>query len=421
MIAKLRNRLRAPGGQFVRSSLLLTVGYAIARVFGLMFGLLLGRVLHTEDYGYIQYSILLAGIIGIGVQPLVQHTLARYISQNRDNQAGLNETTSTILSSVGVLTILTLVITLIIFALTGSFNLGALVIFGGVSLYYTYVGLARGFEDATRLSLVFIASNVVQFVAIVVVYYVLNSRDTLPALLIYGLSYVGPVFYLLVRHPLPVNVSARHVRWARSGPWVRFTLPIWASHTMFALGASVDVFLLAQIAGQGVAGAYAFNRTLCIVFDFLPSALGTLIMPRVAAGSNAARLMLVSGGMVLVTSAAVGAVFLLFYPWVIQTFFSLEYLLDQSTMLIMIIAQSLFGLHGVLSGVVLGQGRASLEFISRVVILAGLYIGGMLLIPAHGVAGMAGASLITAVAGIAVYFVAGLSNRSYTRRSSATA
>jgi O-antigen/teichoic acid export membrane protein len=397
MFASIRHQLQLSGGQFIQRSFFLAAGFAIARFFGLCNLLLLGHVLSAEAYGYVQYSLLLAGIIGIGTQPLLQHTLARLVSVHRHDIERLNRIVMTTLTITGLLSLLALVLSTLFFALSGSYNQGALFVFVGLTTYYAYYGIARGFEDSTRLSMVFIASNIVQFIGFVAVYFVLGVRDTLPALMIYGLSYVGPVLYLSLTTPTPLHFEPTSVRRDTAKEVLRFTLPLWGSHALFAFGAAGDVFLLTALAGEAAAGAFVFNRTLCIIFDFLPMAVGTIIMPRIAAaGGGVRRLTLLSVGAVLAASMCIATVFLVVYPWLLDTFFSPSYRLPLLTVLLMIISQTLYGIHGILCNVAIGKNQAGVELIGRLIILVLLYGGGTLLIPMFGVQGAALTNVIVA-------------------------
>lgn len=404
MIRKLNEQMQGAYGRFFKRSLLLAVGFAVARLFGLTFSLLLGRALPTEEYGFIQYSILLAGILSIGTQPFTQHTFARFVSIVRQDTQRLSQVVSTAAAMLGGIVLLTLIVITALAGLSSTFNVGAVLIFLCLMVYYAYYGLARGFEDSGRLSAVFIASNIVQFIAIFIAYSLLNTRQTLPALAIYGLSYLGPVLFLTFAYPLPIRFRREEVDRTTAKELFRFSVPVWLSHALFALTAAGDVFILISLAGSAAAGAFVFTRTLGLVFDFLPTSISTLIMPRVAASAaSPRRMVLLSSTVILASSAVMGIVFLLVYPWFIQTFIQPDYLLPMPTVLVMILAQVAYGLHGVLTGVVMGQNRTIVELFSRVIMTVCLYVACYSLIPTFGIGGAALANLITAVVALLTY------------------
>jgi O-antigen/teichoic acid export membrane protein len=405
MLNKLRERLQGGGGHFIRSSLLLAVGFAVARVLGLAFSLLLGRALPTDEFGYIQYSILLSGIFAIGTMPFMQHTFARFLSISRTDERKRDEVFSTAVAILGGIIVLTLLFIGLFSVISQNFNPGAFIIFLCISLYYGYYGLARGFEDSKRLSTVFIASNFIQFIAILVTYYLLHERATFPALAIYGLSYVGPVLFLTFFYPIaPLRFRFADVKRTVAAELLRFSGPVWVSHALFAFTTSGDVFILTTLAGEAAAGAFVFTRTLGLTFDFLPVAISTLIMPRVASSaSSPRRLLLLSMGIVLAVNVVLSVIFLVMYPWFIVTFIQPDYLLPMATVVVIILAQVAFGLHGVVTGVVVGQSRTGVELISRLIIVVCLYTACYALIPSQGIMGAALANLIAAVGGLLSY------------------
>jgi len=85
-----------------------------------------------------------------------------------------------------------------ILVLTDRFQIGVLVIFLGSTLFYSYYGLARGFMASKRLLAAYLGSNLVQIIAIIVVYQFGSTDSPTPALLIYGLSYLLPVIVLIL-------------------------------------------------------------------------------------------------------------------------------------------------------------------------------------------------------------------------------
>jgi hypothetical protein len=64
--------------------------------------------------------------------------------------------------------------------------------------------------------------------------------------------------------------------------------------------------------------------------------------------------------------------------------------------LLMIISQTLYGIHGILCNVAIGKNQAGVELIGRLIILVLLYSGGSLLIPMFGVQGAALTNVIVA-------------------------
>jgi O-antigen/teichoic acid export membrane protein len=404
MIATIRRQLTSSDGRFLKSSAILTVGFIIARALGLGFSLLLGRALPAESYGSIQYSILLSGLLLIGTQPFVQHILAREISVTRNDPEKLNRMFNSSVALIPVIIVITLVIAVPLFILSGEINIGALVIFFGATLFYSYYGLARGFEASGHLVAVFIASNAIQLLLILVIYFVFKEQSTLPALAVYGLSYVVPVMFLSWRYPLPVHYEGLAIDGAIAGNLVKASVPLWISQATYAFGTGADVFLLQRFfPDSSIIGAYTFTRQLNLIFDFVPMALQTLLLPRAARADNRAsrrRLMLISLAGVIATNIICAIIYLAAYEWFIRTFFDERYLLPAAAVLLMVTMQMIYGLYSVVGSMLVGINRSSIEMASRIIVVITMYAACWLLIPTQGATGAALSNLIAAIVSI---------------------
>ncbi|MCL4251403.1 MAG: oligosaccharide flippase family protein [Anaerolineae bacterium] len=407
MIKRLRQRFQSQSteGSFIKNSAIVAVGFTLARALGIGFSFALAGAIHPDVYGYIQYSISLALIVGIVTMPVAQHLLARQISVHAEDQQKSEEIASNFYVMMVGLFILTLLVVVPIFILTGTFNLGALLIFFGVTVFYSYYGMARGFVFSVRLAMVFVASNAIQLILILFIYHVLKLQSGLPALAVYGLSYLAPVGVLLAFYPFPVGFRRRHVSWPRMKEMLRASIPLWISQAGYAFSTFIDFFLLQQLLNNAAVGLYAFTRQVCIIFDFLPMGLYTVLMPKVAAADNRRtrmRLIALALGITVVANAVVLVVFLLVYPWFIDTFYP-QYELANDIVLVMALAQTAWGLQGIISQAVIGANRASVDSVNRLIPIVLMPVIGLILIPMLGVRGAALMSLITGCAAVIAF------------------
>jgi O-antigen/teichoic acid export membrane protein len=405
--SRVRERLNSQEWSFIRSSTIVSVGIALARVLGLGFSLVVARVLSTDDYGVIQYNIALANILAIATMPFPQHVLAHFVSKYKHDEEQLNRILNNAWSLIAVLFALTLVIAIPILLLTGRFNVGALTIFFGVTVYYGYLGLVRGYENSTKLLYAYLGSNLVQIVVVLFIYYVLNSRSTLPALMVYGLSYLLPLILLQRFMPVKVGFSVRHFHLPTIRELLRFSRPIWLSHVAYIIYASTDVLLLERFWGTDALGIYALTRTLTMSFGFVHMGMNMVLMPRISAMSpnDYGRIFRNAVIVYLVLDLIVLVFFALLYTWFVGSFFGAEYVLPLGIAVLMAVGEIVFGLHNIASAVFVGSNRPGTESISRVMITIVGVIGGFLLIPAYGVAGAATMLMICAIVANLSYLV----------------
>jgi O-antigen/teichoic acid export membrane protein len=93
---------------------------------------------------------------------------------------------------------------------------------------------------------------------------------------------------------------------------------------------------------------------------------------------------------------AVGLViFMVVYPWFINTFYP-QYELAADIVLMMALAQTVWGLHGIISQAAIGANRAGLDSVNRFIPIVMMPITGLILIPMMGIRGAALMNLLTA-------------------------
>jgi O-antigen/teichoic acid export membrane protein len=410
LIQRVWQRFTADDAQFVTSSTVLTVGIALARILGFGFSMILTRKLTQADFGFVQYCIILAGIVAVATQPFSQHVLARFISQYKGDQAQL----ARFLNTAGVLVLalvgFTLLIAIPLLGAMERLNIGVLTVFIGSTAFYLYYGAARGFIASYRLLAAYLGSNLVQIIAIFLLYVVFDANTPVPALLIYGLSYFLPLIVLQVFYPLPFNFRFALPSFAEVRDLARFSVPFWLSHMAYMLHAAIDVLLLESFWGTATVGAYALTKTLTMLFNFIAMGITTVLMPKIAGMPRQQHRAMLVNALVLAL-AANGVTLLIFmatYAWFVGSFFGMNYVLDGGIVLIMALAEIIFVVHGVITAAIVGGYNPRLETLSRGIALACALGLGLVLVPAYGIAGAALTQFFSAIIAVGIYGVAAL-------------
>ncbi|MCC7448395.1 MAG: oligosaccharide flippase family protein [Anaerolineae bacterium] len=406
-ISLIRQKLRLLDWSFIGSSTMLSVGIAVARVLGLAYSLVLARAFSPEDYGYVQYSITLAGVIAIGTQPFVQHVLARFVSKHKDSSTELQEILNNTWLILLALTLGTLIVVVLVSLISGTLNIGALVIFIGLTLFYTYFGLARGFLANYKLLAMHLGSNVIQLLAVIVVVTVLGSRSVLLALLIYGLSYVLPWVLLQAFAPFPISFRLTRPQRERIAELLRFSAPIWVSHVGYMIYLSLDVILLERFQGNAAVGIYSLSKTLSMVFSFIPMGLTVILMPKIAASPRHMHRRLMRNA--LIWSSIVNVIGLLIYAAlynpVVHRFFGTRYEVGPEVFMVLALGNVVYGVYSIIASVAVGKDRASFEMFTRIACVLAAVLVGMILIPSTGAMGAALTTLVGAGTGLVAFGV----------------
>lgn len=390
----------------LKKSSVLTVGTVVARVLGMAFSLVVARAFVPDDYGAIRY-ILTLGVIGsVVTQPFGQHVIARFVGLNAEVRPGLQRFVTNALTMLAGLLVASLITASVVLGLIGHLSFGVLAIIFGSCCYYAYWGLCRGLGNERRLVAVSVGSNVIQLVVVVFVIYVLDIRSAVLVTTIFGLSYLVPIGLFQVFAPLRLGLRRSLLDLREMTDIVRFSGSIWGSHVGYVAYNSIVVILLERFSGTAAVGIYALAGTLGRSFLFVPEAIATLLMPRVAAARGED----VEGGVsrLMAVSLSVNIVGLVAYMLLVRSFVVVAF--DDSYLdggivpyLAMAVAMIVLGQHGVLTAVFVGAGEPSYETVSRIIAFAATATVAVLTIPKHGPTGAALAMLAGAAFGLAYY------------------
>lgn len=396
--------------ELFKSSTVVSVGIALARLLGFGFSLVLARVLSPDDYGFVQYSLTLAGIVSLLTMPFGQHVLARFIGTVKEKPVELSEFLSTAwIIQIG-LVVVTLLVAVPVLAISGRLNIGVIVVFLGFTLHYSYYGLSRGFMASWRLMAAYLGSNVVQMIIIVIVYVVLGERNPMPGLIIYGASYLLPITLLQLTQPLPVKFRLFIPKRAQVESILKFTAPVWLSHAAYTFYVGIDILLIEQFLGTGAVGMYALTKTLTMLLSFVPAGLTTVLLPKVASTKSGSHMTLLRNtiGITLATNALVLVFLLIAYRPFINFVFGSDYVVPLSVLIMLSFSEIAFGIGGIITAVVVGAGMPHLETISRGIVVVVTLIIGVIVVPRMGLDGAALTSLVGAIAGVVAYALAWL-------------
>lgn len=409
----IRQRLSRLDWTLIRGSALISIGMILGRILGFGFRFVLARAFTPEEFGGIEYSIAVGGVLAIGTQPFAQHVLARFIGKHREDAGRLGETSTAAWLILGALTVVTLITSVPLLLALGKFNLGIVAVFVGTTLFYSYWGLSRGFLASGRLVAAYLGSNIVQLVLVILLVNVGGHRSPLLATSIFGLSYILPLLLLQVFVPLPLNFRAASANKTALRELAAFSVPIWLSHAGYMVHSTGDTILLEAFSDDASLGVYMLAKTLSLVFLFIPDGISTLLMPMVASQPGRKHGALLRSTVIgtLVINAAVLAAYLIFGQWLIQTYIGVRYVPELSVFLILSIAMMIMGAHNLITAFFVGSGKASFETISRLAGAVVMLVAGLLLVPTEGPLGAAVTVLLAAILAQVTYIAILLSER----------
>lgn len=401
-------RIKASDWSFIRAVSWNAAAITIGRLLGFIFSFVGARAFPSDEFGYITYVIALGSIVSIIAQPFAQHVFSYFLGKNRDNELESEAIISNVWSIGIIIFVVTLVVGIPLLSYMGLLSIELMIIYVGFCVFYGYYGIASGFLASNKLSFVYIGSNVVQTILVVICVFVLNIRNTSVVLAIYGLAYFPPVIFIQYISPLTIRF---HLRFDL--PYViqivRIAIPIIFSHMLYVGYNTGGVILLSLFMNDAAIGIYGFTQTMASVFGFVPNGFQWLLMPKIAGMTSGVGSLVVSVLTILTAINLIGTVlFLGLYEWFVITFINASYFIGIEFVLILVIGNIVGGYFRIFTSTFVGIGKPSYQTISQVVILFIAIFSGFVLIPAFGLIGVALMSFISRAVGLVVYIILGM-------------
>lgn len=407
---KLKQQFRQFDWSFIRGSTLLSVGTALGRLLAMAFWLILARVFVPADYGAVQYAITLGGLIAVATQPFGQYVLARYVGSARENPEQLRSVLANGLFFLGLLTLLSLGLALPALAAVNQLTLHVLLLFAGLTLYYSYWGLATGFMASGRLTAVYVGSNLLQLVAVFLVVQWSDAMSPALAAAIYALSYVPVIVALQARWPLPLALRRSDLRLDTLRELARFSWPIWVSHVSYMLYTAIPILLLEYHLFLDDLGVFSLANTLTAAFTIINYSIATLFLPRIANAAAEQRrpLLLRTLAVVGLLNAVMFAGYLLLVQWVVIGLFGVAYAGDLGTYVFLALATIASGIQLLITAALIGSGNVWLEAAGRMLQCLVVGVVAWWLVPQQAALGAAIAALAGALAALVFYALMGI-------------
>jgi O-antigen/teichoic acid export membrane protein len=400
------NRFRTWDWKLFKGSAMLSFGMAAAGAFGFAFSAVVARGFSPSDYGSIQYAISIASVVSISTQPFGQHLIARFVGKYRENEEGLRQIMSNILLILVVLTGVTLLVAAPALRILGSPNImGTLIVFLGITVFYIYWGLARGFLMPGMLTIAYLGGNFLQLLMAYFVIHILAIHSPLLVLAIYGICFFLPPLLLQIYKPFPFQLDLRQINGTRLREVLGFAGPIWISHGSYMLYTTLDVILLARYWGTAAVGVYGIAKTLASVALYLPTGISTFLMPKIAGSpvDTHSRLLTRSLAITLASCVAALGFYILLGRWIVLLVFGERYVYQPGVAIVLSLGMVMQATHSVVTSALVGAGRPGWESVSRIAAVCCGFAAGLLFVPVHGALGAATVILSGSIAALLTY------------------
>ncbi len=413
-LRSIRVKLQEWDWNLVKGSAIFSLGQALAGLLGFAFSVVVARAFSPGEYGAIQYAIAIASVVSIGTQPFGQHVIARFVGKYKKDAEQLQQILSNSWVILAALSGITLLLAGPILTIAGMRNIaGVLVIFLGITIFYLYWGLARGFLVPDKLTIAYFGGNLIQLLLVFFVIYILNIRSSLIVLVVYGFCFIFPPILIQKLWPLPFSLKIYSIKPGIINDLLRFAIPIWISHGCYMLFQTIDILLLEHYWGTAAVGVYAVAKTLANVSLYLPTGIATFLMPKTAGTPTQAHRQMLYRALIISLAVCVSALvaYLLLGKWFVMILFGPKYVVDLNVMIILALGMIMMAANQVVTAVLVGGGRPGIDTIGRIVAVCCASLVGWLVIPVYGQLGAATVVLSGPLIALLTYVLLSLSKK----------
>ena len=374
----------------LRSSAVVFVGNALARLLGFLFYVSAARLLTPADYGTLAYALAILDTAAILLNN-APGGLARFLARNVHDR-GRQEHFYTNWVAVTGLTLLCSVVILIPFIpvarLTTWLAVGVVINLTNIAVFETYLQTQRGLGRFTIMGAYYTLSNLLQLVAILIAG-VLGWRSAPLFLILYGFSAMAAVVLIRLVSPTPLGLRFRTINWRQIVRIGRYIAPLVVQGVFYAFWWGADLILINRLLSATATGNYAAAKTLTQVLMLAPTALSLAASPRLSRLSEAAlrkqvfHLLGLAAAAILPAAAALA----LLQGVVTQVAYGPKYSHVLDAFNALIVGVVLFGFYLVLSSVWGSLGRPLVGAVATAVGTVTTVALAFLLIPQMGLLG----------------------------------
>lgn len=386
----------------IKQTSILTISNILTRICGMVFFIVLARSLSVGDYGLFRYLLSLSVIYAMFFSGFPT-ALTKFVSENKSETGTVSEyTTNTVILMFIVLLGLTIPA-----ALFHANYLYIILLLFAALVDALYLGFARGLLNYVKLAGFKLGENVMQL-AVLLAFYLLYGQVTFAATVIFFSSsgLVSLVIFEAAKPEFKVNFKYSP---AKSKQLIAFTLPVTLGAVGWTVMFGINPVLIKYFLGAEQVGYYSVGLTLVQIFSFLPDAISTITMPKVAGTKNRDMipkyLALSAVGTGIISIIAL-IVLLIFKDWILTVLFTPKYIPALDVILPLSISAIFSGLGAIYASAWQGINRPGVPSIIVSIGAAVNLITGYFLIGQYGITGAAISLAVASIVSFLIIFIA---------------
>jgi len=371
--------------EMLKKSVMVGVGNVIGQGIAFAFMTLLAVWMSKEEYGKVRYILSLSTVLSTFVASGFPTAMTRFLAKYHDDLPRKYAYFTNIMFIFLISLIITEIFTSIVFM--GEWLL--LMVILGYSVSLIYMGTVRGLMDYMKYSIFNIIRNLVKITLLLIIY-LYFSITSAPVLLIYAFGGWITIFILEFLWKSDVNFNIKMVSKKLIKDVLLFSSPIFVTTIAYVTVMQAPVLILKYFSDYSEVATLSLAFTLSIVFSFIPVAISTVTMPKIASlRGNEHRIRIFKYSTALILLSGVGLIIpaILFGKQGITMVFKEEYADAYLPFIIISIGAVLAGIRNSFSALWEGGGRPIISTYDTVSAAVVTIFSSIILIPKYGVIG----------------------------------
>jgi O-antigen/teichoic acid export membrane protein len=355
-----------------------------------------------SDYGEIRYIIYIATLFSTFIALGLPTTMTRFLAKYRNSP----DKKALYFTNIIVIFLITLLLTELFVAIIFWNLLIVTLVVLGYSIPLLYMGIVRGNMEYKKFSIASINRNLIKLFLLFIFFYTIGITN-ISILLIY--SFGGWVAILIIEMiwSSKVNFKSELISKSVMKNLVKFSSPILITTLAFSLLTTIPIIILEWFYDYQTIAIYSTALTLSIVYGFLPTAILTIFMPKIAYYKDKQKRILLFNqtlAFIIIINLILIIFTILIGQWLIEILFTSKYNASYIPLIIVSVAVLFREIRAAFSNFWVGGGKPSISAYSTSIgCIAGIGIS-LILIPLYGIIGAAIAFTIGWIFSVIVNF-----------------
>ena len=383
---------------------ILTFSNVLGKLLAMFFFVVLTRLMEVSEYGHLRYILNLAAFMSLALSG-ISTALTKFLREKPDDVKLQRVYLGNSLAIAGIFYAVIFVVAWIIY---DYFLLFGILLFGIMTESF-YLGFSRGLLNITKLSAFRPVKGILQLLAIGLFLAFSLKVGMLEAVILFSLSALAASLILEAKcHEMEFRPR---ISGEVSIKILKYAIPVTIGAVGWSGIIAVNPIVIEYFHGNESVAYYSVGVTLMQVFAFIPEAISTLVLPKVA-GSSRKSYTLRPFILSVIGTILAGVIILigvtLFKEQIVILIFSERYIDAAQILPLLALGQISLGTHQVIGSFWQGLGKPSIPSVTISIGFVLQIAGSLILTRSYGIWG---ASLSYAICTtislviLAIYFV----------------